>query len=126
METGSAPEEIMAEYLLKGGKMLAKACPTCGSPLFECRGETLCPVCREEKKRKGRTGMEKSRDDKPDVQERRAAPGLRGQGETAAELESTIIHICTRIREEPSPDNCLTLMECVLKGVEALLHLTQE
>lgn len=122
MMTGSTPEEIMAEYLLKGGKMLAKACPTCGSPLFECRGETLCPVCREEKKK----GMEKSLGDKPGVQERRTAPGLRGQGETAAELESTIIHLCTRIRDEPSPDNCLTLMESVLKGIEALLHLTQE
>ena len=38
----------MAEYLLKGGKMLAKTCPDCSSPLFEYKGETFCTVCREE------------------------------------------------------------------------------
>lgn len=37
----------MAEHLLKGGKMLAKTCPECGTPLFEIKGETLCVVCRE-------------------------------------------------------------------------------
>ncbi|PKL60595.1 MAG: hypothetical protein CVV33_01890, partial [Methanomicrobiales archaeon HGW-Methanomicrobiales-4] len=42
------PDEIMAEYLLKGGKMLAKTCPDCGSPLFEYKGETYCVVCRED------------------------------------------------------------------------------
>jgi UPF0148 protein len=42
------PDEIMAEYLLKGGKMLAKTCPDCSSPLFEIKGETICVVCREE------------------------------------------------------------------------------
>lgn len=41
------PDEIMAEYLLKGGKMLAKTCTDCGSPLFEYKGETFCAVCRE-------------------------------------------------------------------------------
>jgi UPF0148 protein len=42
------PDEIMAEYLLKGGKMLAKSCPDCSSPLFEYKGETFCVVCRED------------------------------------------------------------------------------
>ena len=40
-------EEIMAEYLLKGGKMLEKTCKTCGCPLFEVKGKTLCVVCAE-------------------------------------------------------------------------------
>ncbi|NTW92707.1 MAG: hypothetical protein HGA40_04620, partial [Methanoregulaceae archaeon] len=39
-------DEIMAEYLLKGGKMLSKSCPSCGCPLFEYKGETFCVVCR--------------------------------------------------------------------------------
>ena len=37
----------MAEYLLKGGKMLEKSCKTCGCPLFEVKGKTLCVVCAE-------------------------------------------------------------------------------
>src|SRR5512136_1141683 len=40
-------DEIMAEYLLKGGKMLEKTCKTCGCPLFEVKGRTLCVVCAE-------------------------------------------------------------------------------
>ena len=40
-------DEIMAEYLLKGGKMLEKSCKTCGCPLFEVKGKTLCVVCEE-------------------------------------------------------------------------------
>ena len=51
-----SPDDIMAEHLLKGGKMLSKACRACGSPLFEVKGETLCIVCREkgpEKPEKG-------------------------------------------------------------------------
>ncbi len=40
-------DEIMAEYLLKGGKMLEKSCKICGCPLFEVKGKTLCVVCAE-------------------------------------------------------------------------------
>ena len=40
-------DEIMAESLLKGGKMLEKSCKTCGCPLFEVKGKTLCVVCAE-------------------------------------------------------------------------------
>ena len=40
-------DEIMAEYLLKGGKMLEKSCKTCGCPLFEVKGKTFCVVCAE-------------------------------------------------------------------------------
>lgn len=41
----------MAEYLLKGGKMLARTCPACSSPLFEIKGETFCVVCKEDETR---------------------------------------------------------------------------
>ena len=40
-------DEIMAEYLLKGGKMLEKSCPACGCPLFEYKKKTFCVVCAE-------------------------------------------------------------------------------
>ena len=38
----------MANILLAGGKMLSSHCPKCGSPMFEFRGKTLCPICSEE------------------------------------------------------------------------------
>ena len=46
---GKKDDEIMAEYLLKGGKMLEKVCPTCGCPLFEYKKKTFCVVCAEKK-----------------------------------------------------------------------------
>ena len=48
-------DDIMAGYLLKGGKMLSKSCPSCGCPLFEIKGETLCVVCREEETSRKKT-----------------------------------------------------------------------
>jgi UPF0148 protein len=42
----SRPDEIMAEYLLKGGKMLAESCPVCHNPLFEYKGIRQCVVCQ--------------------------------------------------------------------------------
>lgn len=43
----SRPDEIMAQYLLKGGKMLAEACPLCHNPLFEYNGKRQCVICHE-------------------------------------------------------------------------------
>ena len=52
------PDVIMAEYLLNGGKMLAKTCPTCNSPLFEVKGRTFCAVCEEQRmEEKAASGM---------------------------------------------------------------------
>lgn len=34
----------ISNYLLKGGKMLSTH-HTCGAPLIEYKGETLCPLC---------------------------------------------------------------------------------
>ncbi len=35
----------MSEALKAGGKMLAEACPVCGNPLFEIKGELRCVAC---------------------------------------------------------------------------------
>ena len=43
----SNPEDIMAEYLLKGGKMLDKTCPSCGYPMFLVKVDTVCVVCNK-------------------------------------------------------------------------------
>jgi len=45
----SQPDEIMAQYLLKGGKMLAESCPACHNPLFEYKDIRQCVVCQNEK-----------------------------------------------------------------------------
>jgi UPF0148 protein len=110
-------DEIMADYLLKGGKMLSTSCPSCGCPLFEYKGETLCVVCREVKGR--------------EVQEPPAPVGGAAtpvQGETtgtehrslAATLEGTLIALSLRIREEPDPERVMVLMNSLKRGIEAL------
>ena len=43
----SRPDEIMAQYLLKGGKMLAESCPVCHNPFFEYNGKHQCVICQE-------------------------------------------------------------------------------
>jgi UPF0148 protein len=107
------PDEIMADYLLKGGKMLAKECPVCGAPLFEYKGDTMCVVCRE-----------KGSEEAGEVQEGREAPEIllaaAGSPDLLRELERTIAVLCERARSEGRPDDCRTLMECIALGAEAL------
>jgi uncharacterized Zn finger protein (UPF0148 family) len=43
----SRPDQILAQHLLNGGKMLAEACPVCYNPLFEYSGQRQCVVCEE-------------------------------------------------------------------------------
>ena len=108
-------DEIMAEYLLKGGKMLEKTCKTCGCPLFEVKGRTLCVVCAENeasgKDMKNTKGVKKP----ADPAEKAAAPthsnestctcgedhteesGTCNDGGLAEELAFTIHSLCERI-----------------------------
>lgn len=113
-----SPEDIMAEYLLKGGKMLEKTCPSCGSPLFQVKGETVCVVCGGAQKpaagpaAAGKKIEERKQLHLPEVN----ASGEIGQGvsgDVDDELEKTVIHLCRRVREERNPEDCLALMECV-------------
>ena len=48
----SRPDEIMAQYLLKGGKMLAEPCPVCHNPLFEYKEIRQCVVCQNTEQRR--------------------------------------------------------------------------
>lgn len=123
-------DEIMAEYLLKGGKMLEKTCRTCGCPLFEFKGETFCVVCAENK------APEKNARDKKNA-EKPAFPKAKkdsaGHGEGSAcddgdleqQLASAIQFLCRRIRDEQDPDIVITLMNAVRSGCEALSILRQ-
>jgi uncharacterized Zn finger protein (UPF0148 family) len=49
-------DEIMAEYLLKGGKMLSKTCPACGCPLFEVKGDFAWSAEEQAERRVQRAG----------------------------------------------------------------------
>jgi UPF0148 protein len=114
-------DEIMAEYLLKGGKMLSATCPSCGCPLFEIGGETLCVVCREagEREEPGRSGGEQmaSTGGTSRVREeprRNASPSL------TITLEETLVALSLRIREEPDPERVMVLVNALKRGIEAL------
>ncbi len=121
-------DEIMAEYLLKGGKMLSKTCRECGFPLFEYKGDTRCVICPE------RAGEGEAADEAADEVVRiplppqresvPAAPPAEHRYESlAGELERTLIDLCARARTEPRADECLVLMKAVLQGTRALSSL---
>lgn len=133
-------DEIMAEYLLKGGKMLEKACKTCGCPLFEVKGKTFCVVCAENEPAKDTKNAKGTKKAAPEAQTAAAAhvhddgyPCTCGEdhdedsctcgdgdGGLAEELAFTIHSLCERIQNEKDPENVLVLMESVKAGTEAL------
>jgi UPF0148 protein len=137
-------DEIMAESLLKGGKMLEKSCKTCGCPLFEVKGKTLCVVCAENgpaKDAKNAKGAKKA--DAPAAHAAAAAVHVHedghactcgedhddescmcgdddGDGGLTEELAFTVHSLCERIQNERDPERVLVLMESVKTGTEAL------
>lgn len=125
-------DEIMAEYLLKGGKMLEKTCRKCGCPQFEYKGTTFCVVCAErEQVKKGAAPPLKAGQKTSQPKEKRAEPpahtGFQDGGTAALDQElATVIHnLCLRISSEEDPDRCLVLMDAVKIGTEALQILRQ-
>jgi UPF0148 protein len=113
-------DEIMASYLLKGGKMLSATCPTCGCPLFEIKGERLCVVCRERGEENLRPATSELPSNRGDEEER----GVPLPGNRIFEtLEGTIVALCERAAAEENPLRAKALMEAVLAGVDALQRL---
>lgn len=117
-------EEIMADYLLKGGKMLSKTCPNCGSPLFEYINEELCVVCKE----RGLAGEKSKRTPVPPEtrapRNKKMEAGTEYPGDTlAGEIEETIRCLCIRVQEEQRPEDCRILMECIRVGIDSLRAL---
>jgi UPF0148 protein len=132
-------DEIMAEYLLKGGKMLEKACKTCGCPLFEVKGKTLCVVCAENGTANTTKNAKGAKKPAVPAAQEEAATHTHGDGSTctcgedhdeepctcddgglAEELAFTIHSLCERIQNEKDPENVLLLMNSVKTGTEAL------
>ena len=128
-------DEIMASCLLKGGKMLEKTCKTCGCPLFEVKGKTLCVVCAENGKEK--PAAEKPAASSPDAHDHHHEHGngctCGGEhdedsctcgdeegGLLAEELAMTVHALCERVHNEKDPEKVLALMQAVKAGTEAL------
>jgi UPF0148 protein len=128
-------DEIMAEYLLKGGKMLEKSCKVCGCPLFEFKGKTFCVVCAENETaakagtlpgaaaRPEEAGHAHSRDHGAACTcgtEHEGEPRSCDDGGLTEELAFTIHSLCLRIQNEKDAGHVLTLMNSVKVGTEAL------
>jgi UPF0148 protein len=121
-------DEIMAEYLLKGGKMLEKSCKTCGCPLFEVKGKTFCVVCAEKD-----TAEKSSPATAAPAHHEHGRECICGEpheescegGLLTDKLAMTIVSLCGRIQNEKDPDNVLALMNAVKAGTEAFQILCQ-
>jgi UPF0148 protein len=118
-------DEIMAECLLKGGKMLSKTCPACGCPLFEQKGETFCVVCREEQGGAAGNSQEKmaaaSVKKGPKKQKEQEMSGATSPApDLVSSIEETITILSLRVREEPDPERVLVLMNAIKRGIEVL------
>ncbi len=124
--TADQADEVMAGYLLKGGKMLAKSCKVCGYPLFEYQGETQCVICPLAAPGGTLPEPEQAAPARqPEQSPAPAAVAREPQGRVTEELERTIVHLCERIRSEQRAGECLTLMTAVERGAEALARLGQ-
>ncbi len=110
----------MADYLLKGGKMLAKTCPSCHSPLFEYKGETFCVVCREEGQETGSTKPDEISALSPATRNTRI-PHTPTAGHEALlqEYADTIQVLLRRIQAEGDSKSIKILMQAVKDATEA-------
>ena len=119
-------DTIMAEYLLKGGKMLSKTCKDCGAPLFETKEGVLCVVCKEIGPPEGE-GAEKPVPPSPPETEQVVLPqrlhAVPGTGEVGEEIEQAILALCRRVQTESRAEDCYLLMKGIRKGVQALRDL---
>ena len=118
--------------------MLEKSCKTCGCPLFEVKGKTLCVVCAENGPAKNAKGTKKAA--VPTAEAVAATHAhVHSDGSTctcgedhdeesctcddgglAEELAFTIHSLCERIQNEKDPENVLLLMNAVKEGTGAL------
>lgn len=119
MTDTKSPDEIMAEYLLKGGKMLSKTCPVCHSPLFEYKGMTLCVVCEEEKAARSQKTQPAARPPSSGSATDSAPQEFVAPGGLEEEFALTLRALLIQAREERDSNRIVTLMESVRKGAEA-------
>ncbi len=117
-------DEVMASYLLTGGKMLPVTCQDCGAPLFEIKGNRCCVVCKE----LGKPGIsgdnelnppEKPEEKKSPIQD--DEPQLHGS--VIESLEQTICALCKKAMEASRSEDAKMYMDAVRAGIDALQGL---
>lgn len=118
------PDEIMAVHLLNGGKMLNEMCRECGAPLFEINGRKTCVVCAETKKTEPKDNSQIKAEavhESPESQITTIIPSYAKETTAKAtpELDSLIMELISRAKEEQEPSQCLTLIECIRTAAEA-------
>jgi len=116
-------DEIMAERLLTGGKMLAKACPDCGCPLFEIKGDTTCVVCAEQRGGAREPVLQTAESASPAAVGVPVPAAAVEAGALSDELEIALVQLAKRLRDEPDPQRCIALVQCIRAGVETLALL---
>ncbi|MDD3407988.1 MAG: autoantigen p27 domain-containing protein [Methanomicrobium sp.] len=121
------PEDIMADYLLKGAKMLDKACPECGSPLFTVKGDTFCVVCKESAGNKTPAPIAAP----ARTEHKKASAGASSLSTQTgcvcssdeilySEIRDAVCSLCRRIETETRPKDCLLIMKSISAGIDAL------
>ena len=135
------PDDIMAEYLLGGAKMLADLCPVCGAPMFEVKGKRMCVVCAEgaavpaagQPESPGPKVVAAEGSSSVPERVRVITPKYAAQqgsavpvsGDIPARLDALILQFCARAEAEPDPARCLSYMECVRTAAEARTMLNR-
>ncbi|MDU9376810.1 hypothetical protein McpSp1_14390 [Methanocorpusculaceae archaeon Sp1] len=126
------PDDIMAEYLLGGAKMLAELCPKCGAPMFEVKGKRMCVVCAEAEKSSVQTAAAASEPKVADTlrvitPKYAAAPAksVPVSEDIPSRLDALILQFCARAEGEPDPSRCLSYMECIRTAAEARVMLNR-
>ncbi|GAB7017065.1 Sjogren's syndrome/scleroderma autoantigen 1 family protein [Methanogenium cariaci] len=117
-------DEVMASYLLTGGRMLSVTCDDCGAPLFEIEGKQCCVVCKEI----GKPGV--SEDNTQDLPEKSEAPKSQVQAkisplsESVTEsLENAICALCKKAMDASRSEDAKLYMDAVRAGTDALQGL---
>ncbi len=130
------PDDIMAEYLLGGAKMLADLCPKCRAPMFEVKGKRMCVVCAEAAvapqtevpivvAEEGSASLpEKVRVITPKYATAQNTP-TPVSGDITPRLDALILQFCARAETEPDPARCLSYMECIRTAAEARTMLNR-
>ncbi len=128
------PDDIMAEYLLGGAKMLAELCPQCGAPMFEVKGKRMCVVCADAQNTQTPvvTAAVDPKMELPDtlrvITPKYAAVPAKSvpvAGDIPAKLDALILQFCVRAENEPDPSRCLSYMECIRTAAEARVMLNR-